>query len=80
VRRCAAALTAAGATTKSALQAAPVLHIDETPVRVNGRWHWVHVHGTERLTHFGLHTQRGAMARKAIGILPGFTGTTVHDG
>jgi transposase len=80
VRRCAAALEGAEAATKSALQAAPVLRVDETPVRVGGRWQYVHVCSTERLTHYGLHAQRGATATGAIGILPGFGGTAVHDG
>ena len=57
-----------------------MLHIDETPVRVNGQWHWVHVSSTAGLTHFGLHRQRGAVATEAIGILPPVRGTTIHDG
>ena len=80
VQRCAAALAEGEAATTAALQAAPVLHVDETPVRVNGRWHWVHVSSTDRHTHYGLHAQRGATATAAIGVLPGFHGTSVHDG
>lgn len=80
VQRAAAALAESEAATKMALQAAPVLHNDETPVRVNGRWHYVHVSSTDRLTHYGLHAQRGATATAAIGILPAFAGTTIHDG
>lgn len=80
VQRCAAALAPVEGTTKAALRAAGVLHHDESPVRVGGRWQWVHVSSTERLTHYGLHAQRGAAATDAIGILPGFRGTSVHDG
>lgn len=80
VQRCAGALADAEAETKATLQARPVLHVDETPVRVNGQWHWVHVSSTARLTHFGLHPQRGATATEAIGILPRFGGTAIHDG
>lgn len=80
VQRAAAALAPTEAATKTALQAAPVLHNDETPVRVNGQWHYVHVSGTDRLTHYGLHAQRGASATDAIGILPAYHGTSVHDG
>src|SRR5262249_327881 len=50
------------------------------PVRVNGQWQWVHVSSTARLTHFGLHPQRGATATEAIGLLPRFRGTAIHDG
>jgi transposase len=80
VRRCAAALVPLEAATKAALRAAPVLHNDETPVRINGQWQYVHVSSTDRLTHYGLQAQRGATATDAIGILPAFRGTTVHDG
>jgi transposase len=80
VRRCATRLGPTEAATKAALQAAPVLHHDETPVRVNGRWQWVHVSCTARRTHYGLAAQRGATATEALGILPGFRGTVVHDG
>jgi transposase len=80
VQRCAAALEETEAHTKTALQGAPVLHTDETPIRVNGQWEYVHVCSTERLTHFGLQPQRGATAPEAIGILPHFRGTAVHDG
>jgi transposase len=80
IQRCATALEAHEAATKTALQAAAVLHNDETPIRVNGQWHYVHVSSTEQLTHYGVHPQRGATATDAIGILPGFAGTSLHDG
>jgi transposase len=79
-QRCARRLAPTEAATKTALQGARVLHTDETPVRVKGRWHWVHVSSTDRLTHYGLHAQRGAGATDALGILPGLRGTSVHDG
>jgi hypothetical protein len=80
VQRCAVALEARETATKAALQAATVLHTDETPVRVNGQWQYVHVCCTEHLTHYGVHPQRGATATEAIGILPQFAGTAIHDG
>ncbi len=65
---------------KRALQRVPVLHSDETGVRRAGRLAWVHVASTAQLTHYAVHTKRGAQATDAIGILPGFTGVSVHDG
>jgi transposase len=65
---------------KAEAQAAPVLHNDETGVRVAGRLQWVQVSSTPALTHFGVHAQRGSAATDAIGILPGFQGVSVHDG
>jgi transposase len=80
VQRCAAALEAHETATQAVLQAASVLHTDETPVRVNGQWQYVQVCCTDQLTHFGVHPQRGATATEAIGILPQFEGTAIHDG
>jgi transposase len=65
---------------KAALQRAPVLHSDETGVRRAGALAWAHVASTHRLTHYAIHPKRGAQATEAIGILPGFTGVSVHDG
>ena len=65
---------------KAALGQAPVLHVDETGVRRGGRLAWAHVASTSRLTHFAIHAQRGNAATDAIGILPAFTGVSVHDG
>ncbi len=80
VQRAAQVLAPVEAATKAALGRAPVLHSDETPVRVHGRWQWVHVSSTPGLTHYGLHAQRGRQATDAIGILPGYHGVSVHDG
>ena len=69
---------------KMALHRAPVLHHDETGLRVVGaegaRLEWTHVTCTPTLTHYARHAARGAAALEAIGILPGYEGTSVHDG
>ena len=65
---------------KAALGSAPVLHSDETGVRRAGRLAWAHVASTARLTHYAIHAQRGSKATDTIGILPRFTGVSVHDG
>jgi transposase len=80
VQQCAQALAPVEAALKAEAQAAPVLHNDETGVRVAGKLRWVHVSSTPTLTHFGVHAQRGSAATDAIGILPGFHGVSVHDG
>jgi transposase len=80
VQQCAQALAPAEETLKAEAQAAPVLHHDETGVRVAGRLQWVHVSSTATLTHFGVHPKRGNEATEAIGILPAFRGVSVHDG
>jgi transposase len=65
---------------KGALTHAPVLHSDETGVRRAGSLAWAHVASTSRLTHYAIHAKRGREATDAIGILPRFTGVSVHDG
>ncbi len=80
VQQCAQALAPVEAALKGEAQGAPVLHNDETGVRVAGRLQWVHVSSTATLTHFGVHAKRGSVATDAIGILSGFQGVSVHDG
>ena len=65
---------------KTALVKAPVIHQDETSLRVGQAGWWVHVCSTERLTHYAAHARRGREATDAIGIAPAFRGTSVHDG
>jgi len=64
----------------AALRRAPVLHSDETGVRRAGALAWAHVASTRRLTHYAIHAKRGSAATDAVGILPQFTGVSVHDG
>jgi transposase len=80
VETCAAGLAGVEEQIKDALRAAAVLHNDETGIRVAGKLHWVHVASTAWLTHYGMHAKRGREAIAAIGILPAFGGTSVHDG
>jgi transposase len=71
---------------RAALRHAPVLHHDETGLRVakpageGAGLQWTHVTCTPRLTHYARHGARGATALEAIGILPACTGVSVHDG
>lgn len=69
---------------KAALRQAPVLHHDETGLRVarpDGAWlEWTHVTCSKELTHYARHAARGAAALEAIDILPGYAGVSLHDG
>jgi transposase len=62
------------------LKTAPVVHADETGMRVSGKLHWLHVLATGTLTWIKSHANRGKKAFDAFGILSVFIGTLVHDG
>lgn len=57
----------------------PVLHADESGLRVEGKLHGLHRASTERLTFYGVHEKRGNEATDDFGILPEFKGRLVHD-
>jgi len=80
IQRAAGVLAPVETQLKAALQGASVLHNDETGVRRGGQLAWAHVASTSRLTHYAIHPKRGREATNAIGILPDFTGVSVHDG
>lgn len=78
--KAACALQPACAQMIAALQAAPVVHCDESGARVDGTLHWLHVASTSLLTHYGIHKKRGTAGMDASHILPHFAGVAVHDG
>src|SRR5512135_1015566 len=80
IGRCASNLTEVEQHIKEALLASSVIHQDETGLYVAGHRQWMHVTCTPRLTHYAVHASRGHAALDAIGILPRFAGTSVHDG
>lgn len=64
---------------KTKLIGSEAVHFDETGINIGGKLHWLHSSGTELLTHYFPHKNRGWQAFNAIGILPEFKGTAIHD-
>ncbi len=59
--------------------AGPVLHVDETSIRINGKNHWLHDDGTGDITLVFRHPNRGRTAMNDISIIPRYGGALIHD-
>lgn len=78
-QECHLALAGVETRIRGLLVEAPVLHVDETGMRVTGVRQWLHVASTRFLTWYGHHRKRGYLATEDMQILPKFKGTMVHD-
>jgi transposase len=58
---------------------APVLHVDETSLRVDQKNHWIHVYSSGDMTLKFCHQKRGKEAIEAINIIPRYGGPIIHD-
>jgi transposase len=80
VRECASGLVETELKIKRGLRRSPVIHADETGLRINKRLGYVHVASTAHLTHYATAAHRGHTAMDEINVLPRYRGTCVHDG
>jgi transposase len=79
VQKCGWSLKHSLSNIKDRLKQASVVHFDETGTRIKGKNQWLHSAGNEQFTYLETHPKRGSAATQAIGILPAFKGTAVHD-
>jgi transposase len=80
VRECASGLVETELKIKQKLRRSPMIHADETGLRINKRLGYVHVASTPSLTHYAAANHRGHTAMDEINVLPRYRGTCVHDG
>lgn len=64
---------------KKGLLLSPIIHVDETGIRLNGKLDWMHVASNELFSFFGYHSKRGSEAMDFFDIPPKYKGTAIHD-
>jgi len=79
-RTCYEALEPVEEIIKQQLIASPVICLDETGMRIEGKRKWCHVVSTPNRTYYAANARRGSKANEDMGILPVYTGIAMHDG
>ena len=64
---------------KGKVKQLPLLHCDETGLRVEGFLHWLHCCCDQNWTYLFVHKNRGKKAMEEMGILPDYTGILETD-
>ena len=64
---------------KKQLGSAPLVHVDETGINIDGKGRWLHTVCNDNLTYYYPHDKRGGVAIDEMGILPEYTGIICHD-
>jgi hypothetical protein len=64
---------------KEQLLLRPVMHVDETSLRVDQKNHWIHVYSSGDITLKFLHRKRGKEAIESINLIPRYGGAIIHD-
>ena len=65
---------------RTALQASPLMHVDESGLHYAGRLDWPHGASNHALTYYFVYAKRGCDALKSLAsLLPAYQGHLVHD-
>lgn len=78
VRQLQSALEGWGKSAVERLLKEPVIHVDDTSMRADGKIQWVHVYSAGYITLKFVHPSRGKEAMEAIGIIPRYDGYIIH--
>jgi transposase len=57
----------------------PVVHADESGLRIEGKGHWIHTVSSSQWTLLGIQKNRGCQGIDELGFLPAYNGIVVHD-
>ena len=77
---CFAALELVEAQIKRKILASPVVHFDETGMRVEGKLNWFHTASTQLYTYLFVHPKRGKEAlNSAQSLIKDFSNRAIHD-
>ena len=79
VKSCAEKIRNVASSIQEKIISSPVVHFDETGIRIDGKTYWVHISSTGMYTYLSIHSKRGIVGMEGNGVLPKFTGIAVHD-
>jgi len=79
VSRCAAKLEGTVEWIRQEVAASDIINNDETGTRVDGKTMWVHNASNKKYTYLSIHEKRGVDGMESAGVLPLYSGITVHD-
>lgn len=57
----------------------PVVHVDETGTKINGKQYWIHVITNDRGAFYSITKKRGDIEKGPIKLLERYSGSVVHD-
>lgn len=64
---------------RQTIRQSPVIHLDETGVRANGKTRWILTATTDTATVLSSHSKRGTDGINSLGVVDGYTGIMIHD-
>jgi transposase len=64
---------------KKRLSSSPLLHADETGIRIENKTEWLHVLSDDKFTYLWASDHRGGRAIEEMGILGNYRGILMHD-